>query len=131
MTAQDEARAMHWASINDRHLRSMYAAMDDIATELERARRLSSPDASEMESSIVTSSAARITALAAKFAEHAYSLDALREASALITLTALPTTVEAAAWHAEWAMEGRDRAGNAILLHKPTGGSYRLVPVED
>jgi hypothetical protein len=36
-----------------------------------------------------------------------------------------------AAWHADWDIKSRDDAGNAILLHKPTGGSYRLVPVED
>ena len=35
------------------------------------------------------------------------------------------------AWHAAWAMAGRDQDGNAILRHKPTGGLYRLHPVDE
>ncbi len=35
------------------------------------------------------------------------------------------------AWHADWAEVDRDQDGNAILKHKPTGGLYRLHPVEE
>jgi len=35
------------------------------------------------------------------------------------------------AWHADWAEAGRDPDGNAILRHKPTGGRYKILPIEE
>ena len=35
------------------------------------------------------------------------------------------------AWHADWAEVDRDQGGNAILRHKPTGGMYKVLPVEE
>ena len=35
------------------------------------------------------------------------------------------------AWHADWAEVDRDSSGNAILRHKPTGGRYKILPVEE
>lgn len=35
------------------------------------------------------------------------------------------------AWHADWAEVDRDQSGNAILRHKPTGGMYKILPVEE
>ena len=35
------------------------------------------------------------------------------------------------AWHADWAEVDRDQGGNAILKHKPSGGLYRILPVEE
>jgi len=45
----------------------------------------------------------------------------------------LPPRPQAAvrAWHAGWTPAGRDRDGNLILIHKPTGGLYRVIPEED
>ena len=34
-------------------------------------------------------------------------------------------------WYDDWALTGRDRDGNLILIHKPTGGLYRVIPEED
>lgn len=35
------------------------------------------------------------------------------------------------AWHADWTEVDRDSSGNAILRHKPTGGRYKILPVEE
>jgi hypothetical protein len=35
------------------------------------------------------------------------------------------------AWHADWVPVDRDSSGNAILRHKPTGGMYKILPVEE
>lgn len=35
------------------------------------------------------------------------------------------------AWHADWVKVDRDQGGNAILRHKPTGGLYKILPVEE
>lgn len=79
MSARGEARKMRWDSMTNRHLRGLYAAMDDMMQELERAQRLVSFDATDMDRSLITTSAATLTTAAASFAEHAYALDVLRE----------------------------------------------------
>ena len=35
------------------------------------------------------------------------------------------------AWHADWTVVDRDQDGNAILKHKPSGGLFRILPVEE
>lgn len=73
------ARKMHWDSVEERHRRRLYAAMDDMADELTRARKLTGPDASALDWSLITTSAERLTSFAALFAESARALDAMRE----------------------------------------------------
>lgn len=34
-------------------------------------------------------------------------------------------------WHDGWAKEGRDGDGNLILRYEPTGGLYRILPIEE
>ena len=42
-----------------------------------------------------------------------------------------PEPVKSRAWHVDWAVVDRDQDGNAILRHKPTGGRYKILPVEE
>ena len=46
-------------------------------------------------------------------------------------LDAINGTAPAANWYDDWEMTGRDGDGNAVLRHRPTGGLYRALPVED
>ena len=35
------------------------------------------------------------------------------------------------AWYDDWEVTGRDDDGNAILRYRPTGGLYRILPLEE
>lgn len=48
------------------------------------------------------------------------------------SLTANPLPLEDdSRWHAGWEAVERDQIGNLILRYVPSGGLYRVVPVED
>ena len=46
-------------------------------------------------------------------------------------LDAINNTAAAANWYDDWDFTGRDGDGNTILTYRPTGGLYRILPVED
>ena len=44
---------------------------------------------------------------------------------------AAATTPEAPAWHDGWSWASRDGDGNLILRYEPSGGLYKVLPVEE
>lgn len=41
------------------------------------------------------------------------------------------TTPPTPRWHDGWSEEGRDGDGNLILRYEPSGGLYRILPIEE
>lgn len=52
------------------------------------------------------------------------------EATAKAVADAVPKRLPGRAWSHDWAYVERDGDGNLILRHAPTGGLYRVLPVE-
>jgi hypothetical protein len=52
-----------------------------------------------------------------------------RGESAGLLIVAGPSSADPA-WHEDWEADSRDADGNLILRYAPTGGLYRVIPVE-